>query len=328
MDGVPCHTGKRCFYCGGPLTGHERPEHIIPAAIGAELVTHRVCDACNTRAGEEVDQPWLGDPHVLPLRMMHTVLDRRDQPVRPRPVRATLDDGRVALVAEHGTHFEIRPLPRVIVDEAAGTVHVEASRDDMDKIAARLEKEHGTLRWSTPRPGPTTVTATATRELSIEMWPRFAAKVTLGIMSLVVDDSWLDADVAKALRTVLWSGARQVNVLEEPGWAWAAVPVAIDRRKPPGSLLEGGEHLVCFESEVERAALVIVVFGDLLYRVRIPAPDVPKISPAWLLHSGRRETLAMPWAILSCVLEGRRIEREGTASSEDVLTPGGAADLG
>lgn len=303
-------TGARCFYCGGALSGHERPEHIIPAAIGAELVTHRVCDPCNERAGKEVDQPWLGDPHVLPLRILHAVLDRRDEPVQPRPVRALLDDGRVALVTDHGRHVEVRPLPRVEVDALRRIVRVEAAPEDMEKIAARLEREHGPLRWGTPQAGQGTVTATVTHEVSIETWPRFAAKVALGVMSRLAEDVWLDSDDARALQAVLWSGARQAEALQDPGWAWSAVPHPIDRRASPGALLEHAEHLLCFESDAVRSALVMVFFGDVLYRVPVRTTDVPKVPPAWLLEPHTKELLAMPWTLLNRVLVGRRLARD------------------
>jgi hypothetical protein len=86
--------------------------------------------------------------------------------------------------------------------------------------------------------------------------------------------------------------------------------LVVDRSTSPGTLLDGAEHLLCFESNAERSALVIVVFGDLLYRVPVSTTDVPEVAPAWLLDPHARGLLEMPWVILNRVLEGRRIERE------------------
>ena len=303
-------SGHRCFYCGGSLLGNERPEHIIPAAAGGTLTTIRVCDPCNTRAGKEVDAPWLRDPHVMHLRAKYGVHDRRDQPVRPQAISAALDDGRKARVIDHGSHVEIHPVRRVTKDDAAGTVRVESTPAEFPKIAERLEREHGSLRWAPSRSGPTTLTATATLEVSVETWPRLAAKVTLGVMSRFVDDSWVDSERAASLRSILWSGARQVHALDKGGWAWAAVPEIVDRSKPPAALLNDAEHLLCFESDQMRSALVIVLFSELLYRVPVDATDVNSISPSWLFDSIRRELLEMPAPLLSLALKGRRMQED------------------
>jgi hypothetical protein len=300
---------NRCFYCGGRLTGDERPEHVIPLAIGAVLETLQVCDPCNTKAGREVEKPWLRDPHVHPLRVKHKIPNRRKNPVSPRQIIAKLDDGRTARVIDHGSHQEIQPLPRTTVDEVAGRLRVEASPKDFATIAARLKKERPDLRWVFTRPGSGTVTATATEEVSIETWPRFASKVTLALMSLLVDDSWLETDTAKELQTVLWSGARQANAMDGLGWAWAAIPAVVNRATAPGNLLGGPEHLLCFEADQRGAALCIIVFGDLLYRVRLSGLKLPLDAPAWLLDPKARTVVCLPWPLLHAGLELRRLQK-------------------
>src|SRR5215212_5624680 len=52
---LPTKAGSVCLFCRGRLTGAERPEHIVPEAMGGWLTTYDVCDACNHRFGGQVD---------------------------------------------------------------------------------------------------------------------------------------------------------------------------------------------------------------------------------------------------------------------------------
>jgi HNH endonuclease len=86
-------VGKICAYCGRPvLTGDEKPEHAIPAALGSSLTVYTVCDPCNERVGKEVDQPFLEDEWVRVHRSESGVIDPR-RGRKDRPVRSPLLEG-------------------------------------------------------------------------------------------------------------------------------------------------------------------------------------------------------------------------------------------
>ena len=56
----------RCFFC---LEEKEPSiEHVFPAAIGGTLKTNRVCTACNSLLGQEVDVRLTDHPAILMKR--------------------------------------------------------------------------------------------------------------------------------------------------------------------------------------------------------------------------------------------------------------------
>lgn len=59
------------------LTGTQRPEHPIQAAIGSSWQVFTVCDPCQEWANVNVDQPFLDDDFILELRSRHDIRDQR-----------------------------------------------------------------------------------------------------------------------------------------------------------------------------------------------------------------------------------------------------------
>jgi HNH endonuclease len=86
-------TADLCAYCAETaLTGSERPEHPIPAALGASLIVKTVCDSCNTWAGKDIDQPFLSDDWVREHRSQSGLIDPR-RGSKGRPVSSKLLQG-------------------------------------------------------------------------------------------------------------------------------------------------------------------------------------------------------------------------------------------
>jgi HNH endonuclease len=258
----------RCFYCAQPFEGSQDEEHVLPAAIGADLVTGKVCTACNRRAGVEVDQPWLRHPEVVELRGLYSIADRRGR-VRPASWEGQLNSGKPATISLKGDEVRIVRRPTEEFDGSVWTL------EGYDEDAAKRKLERIRAKYGDVRPisseermpdGP--LTAHVTHVVDVGIWPRFAAKVALGVASLLVDDdSWLSGPIASVLRSVLWSGhpSTLTDGLAHPGVAWSLRPFELQPGTHP---LRAPEHLLIFEETPEEGEwLVIVVFGWLPYRV-------------------------------------------------------------
>ncbi|MGH3832562.1 MAG: hypothetical protein ACRDRS_19325 [Pseudonocardiaceae bacterium] len=97
----------------------------------------------------------------------------------------------------------------------------------------------------------------------VHLWPRFAAKIALGVASLLVPDSWLATDVAIGLRQVLRNGHPQTlqAALDQRGIAWFAIPFGLIEGTHP---VRPPQHLITFEEAEGEQWLIIVVFGRIV----------------------------------------------------------------
>jgi hypothetical protein len=294
---------RLCFYCARELDAAPDPEHVLPAALGTELVTWRVCTACNRRAGREVDQPWLAEPHVEESRRLLALINRRGRVAPPLRARGVLEDGSPALVTLAGDRVDIRRRPSRTVEgnvlRLSGYTEAEAER------TWQRPRDRGELLGdpTTMVATSTALTATVRREVNVDIWPRFAAKVALAFISLFADDDWLVTDAAQGLRDVLWNGHPDTkrDALAHPGVAWSVPPLLLRQGTHP---LRVGEHmLVCEETEAEGPWFCMVLFGDLLYRVpaRVPWPqgDAPSCWFGQGNWNGRQLPSSLQWHLLT-----------------------------
>jgi hypothetical protein len=252
----------RCFYCSAPFSGTSPPEHVLPAAINADLVTGRVCGPCNRRAGVEVDQPWLNGYFVKEARVRHQIPDRRGNP----PSRMSIPSGPAIGPPEAIVHLDgvsgtttFMRVPKDEIEDDRITMRGYAAEALAKKIA-RLEREHPDFKVIAQHEEPDSggqVTVTMVQDGS--HWPRFAAKTALATASLVAPDDWLDTQYADDLQKVLWNGP-SAGATAEPGWGWCGVPLELRSASP----LKPPEHLLAFEA----GGFAIIVFGELLYRIR------------------------------------------------------------
>lgn len=95
----------RCWFCDQRhFRPVDPPEHILGAAIGAELTTDAVARSCNERVEREVEQPLAYDLFIAFDRVFYDIRDRRgSRPPNP-PHRATFKDGTPV-------QMEMRELP-------------------------------------------------------------------------------------------------------------------------------------------------------------------------------------------------------------------------
>lgn len=122
------------------LSGRERPEHALPAALRALVRVWTVCDQCNTWAGQHVDQPFLDDPLVRELRSRHDVRDPRHP---DRRVESPFAHG----FTSEGVHIAADETwtPRIvsgrIVDHEDGNIEIVAGdQAEADRLAERVRK--------------------------------------------------------------------------------------------------------------------------------------------------------------------------------------------
>ncbi len=284
-----------CFYCGRSLGGARHPrEHVLPAAVGGTLLTDRICAGCNRQAGSEVDQPWQNWPLIMELRHRFAVPDRDGKP--PRPVRwtgALTAGGGPAAIDVKGQRVDVRILPTE--DVYLGMRVHKGEPADIAKRTRRIlrdapEAEIVNLPSAT-LPGP--LSAQATWELDVHVWPRFAAKVALGIASLVADDEWVETQEAADLRRVLWFGDESTvehEMLPE-GVAWSLAPLDLTSVAHP---LRPPEHLLTIERWQDRTWVVLVAFGTFRYGVPVSFETPTSNQPiAWLFEPLARSHVSL-----------------------------------
>jgi hypothetical protein len=280
--------GGLCFYCSGPLSGSEPPEHVLPAGLGVDLTTRRVCQPCNQRAGREVDQPWLSDYLVNEARVRLQVPDRRGNPPRNMTIPAVSGDGRDVFVHLDGTagstRIELKPQYR------SDGIHWTTSGYTVEATTKKLERmrqDHADVRVVRQAPEAAPETAVASIVQPPQTWPRFGAKVALAVASLVCADDWLESANAKALQEALWSGPADGL---EPGVAWCSIPAQLPNALP----MRPPEHLLTHVEWDGIQWLGLIIFAELQYRVPLEI-DWGEAGPqSWWFSPDNRRGRQLP----------------------------------
>lgn len=277
--------GEICAYCAQPvLTGEEKPEHAIPAALGASLTVDSVCDPCNRRAGKEVDQPFLADEWVRLHRSQSGVLDprrgRKGRPISSPMLRGYTDDGDFVNLDENG---EPRLRSRII-DLGEQKFQIRAdSIEEMERLKRRVEKQTGkeitdeeiTHFSSNPRVhGRMTVDTL--------VWLRQAAKICLAVGSQAYPEEWRTGAGAARLRE--WLNGEDARVP-------AGQPIGLVPREVSGTPIEqfvdGASHLVFFQRAREASVLVVVLLGSAFVSLPVDTSGDPTPRIAWKLDPAR-----------------------------------------
>ena len=278
-----------CAYCGkAVLTGRERPEHPIPAALGSSLEVFTVCDPCNAWASAAIDQPFLRDDWTRLHRAAHDVRDPRRGSRRPVPhpfkhgftddgVPVTLDeDWRPKLgsrIVEEGDRVQI---------QAGSMEEAERLRKRVEKAARREGKEARIERVKRIQDPSTVVNIEV--EVDAAIWLRMAAKIALGVGSHVYPPDWRTSADAAELRSLM----RDVDRRTPSGARPALFPEKLKAEDAFRRLMEPPEHLVCFlRSGRGTAGVLVVLFGELAFGLPVDTTDRPLPSIAWRLDPRR-----------------------------------------
>jgi hypothetical protein len=267
------------------LRANDPPEHIIPEAMGGTLKTDRVCRGCNEQAGKAIDAPFMRDWLIAMDRALHSPKGDR---LRPR-VDAALEDGTpVDLGTGKGPW---KATVRASIEWNGDEVVIRASnRTEYEKLLARVRRKIEEEGREFTDPGEPTEVADSglivvRTKLDGVIWLRMAAKITLGCLSLVLDERWLGtADAAKY-----------------QGWLWDEVPVNEDGSTALGlpssaseldhHVLAPPEHLLYFAPlGPERVGLSIAYFGSIILRAAVDLGNLPMPRAAWRTRPGAPPT--------------------------------------
>jgi hypothetical protein len=280
------------------LTGRERPEHAIPAALGSSLTVATVCEPCNARAGKEVDQPFLEDDWVRLHRSQAGIIDprrgRKARGISSPILRGYTEDGDFVRLDGDG-------VPRVgsrIVDLGDQKFQIRAgSIDEMDRLKRRIERQTGK---KITEEDIKTVSTNPRIEFRIVIdtlvWLRETAKIGLAVSSEVYPEAWRSGPDASRLREWL-RGEDQL--------APAGLPIGLEPTDVAGTpldaLVDDVEHLLFFQQIRRTTFLWVVLLGSVF--VAIPVNTREKAAPrkAWRLDPRRpradgETTLSMVFA--------------------------------
>lgn len=262
------------------LTGAEKPEHVVPASIGASLTVMTACDACNEWAGREIDQPFLDD---LLLREARSQADQRDprRGRRARRVRSrlltghTADGDRVTYDHEQG-----RPvMGSRIVDLGGGRTQVRAGSEEeaqrlLEVVRKRAAEEGKEAKVESTERRQVRPKIESTVSMRVDVWRREAAKMALALGSIVYPGEWrLSAD-AERLRE--WMHNRDRTTAD--GKAPPLLPAVVQH---PFAL--GDEHLLWFMELGGDTYLSFLLFGTLMCAVPVDTTGARVPIRAWHL---------------------------------------------
>jgi hypothetical protein len=274
--------GTICAYCGQPrLTGAEKPEHPIPAAMGSSAKVFTVCDPCNERADVEIDQPFLGDVLIQSYRHLFDVRDHRR--ARRRRVQSPLLSGYTADGAYVSTHEDGTPKlhPTVVPNPDGSETLIASTQQEMDVLLAEKRRravrdgEGVEILNSGSRSGPLELTNRVSTNL--DAYTRMASKIALGLASYAYPEAWRTSDEAILLRRLMRG--------EETA---ALFPDTVDEQSAVRQIVQPPNHAAFFVGSMRSDKLIVIVlFGTLVWALpvvrRVGAP--PEI--AWHLDPRR-----------------------------------------
>jgi hypothetical protein len=282
-----------CFVCLADGREHT-DEHVVPASLGGALLTRTFCADCNGKLGREVDEPFARYRWIQEERARYQIPDRYGRVPDPPRVPATVDGVRA--VVTMGTPWTVETFPE---DEIEGdafrfTVRADQEEEVVKKKLERLAGRHGHVELGSKAPVPNTpLTAKFEEKLSLDLWPRFTAKLTLGIASLLPDAwTWRQSVQAEYLASVALNGIRDTR----PGEI-ALQPMAkvLERNDLLSRLVAPPAHFIWIDEGGR--FLAAVLFGHYLSGAAL-GESSPGRNAAWLFDPQARRVRSGSYAAL------------------------------
>lgn len=247
----------RCWFCSGtdlPLTD----EHVLSEAnFGGRLIAKSaVCSPCNRSAGE-LERQIASRPPLAEYVAIHS---RR---WRNKPKRSGVDVLTGSGLWGRGQYTETG-LEVIGIKPQAG----QTARRGNPDVDAAVETTYGM------------------GEKTIFEWPRFGAKVALGMASQVLDPRWLDTDGARVVQAIC-AGHAFSSRYQPP----QMLPCEDLNPEEPLTRIGPGEHVLGLHDYGEPVAWM-VLFGQVAYRIAVPDAKIRPEGYAW--HLVPRQTPSGP----------------------------------
>jgi hypothetical protein len=317
-----CHHGRTvtfCPYCGQLVDASEvEEEHIVPAELGANL-TVDACSGCNRASARNVDAP-IQDHRLVEIRRAR--YDVRHIRHRGRRVQLNIvghdsvGHGRQLWQPSPNGATLHQALPSKPVPHADGdyrlTVPTARADEHLQAALAQLQVDH---------PGQTFTVVGEDRSgdgvtfehgwgIAPWVWPRFAAKVALGIGHLAMGEEFSRSVPAGMMRGLFREG-REFKGMYPGNWRPQLFPAEFGEADDEPDLLELYEHAVGIEPIDGGLWFFGVLFGELGFGAPLATPMRPDGgSIAWLLDGPGRARSSTS-AGLREALERRRRQSGG-----------------
>lgn len=239
-------------------------EHIVPESLGGRLAARALCESCNREVFAPADAAIRSFAWVIECAARFGVHGKRGRLAKSRAIVADVGGGRLALRAgpdglvpvDHpfmlsGTEFLIpgstlegfraRAAARGEAVVVTGTVDMSGMKEDE-------------LEGSVSYPP--------------DLWPRFAAKVALGLAFIVCEPDWFESATARELQGIVRAPVGQW--IELGGQRIPAVPARLAEDSPERALV-APDHIVRLGLTASgEPAVSILLFGEIRYVMRLP----------------------------------------------------------
>lgn len=306
-------AGTICTYCAEPsLTGNQRPEHPIQAAIGSSWRVFTVCDDCQDWASVNIDQPFLDDYFMLELRSRHDIRDQRHgkgRRVASPLLRGHTPEGLYVVADEEGQpHIrQGRTLPGPGENEF--TI-IAGDRAEYERLLKKLTREQAaagrTLEFGEPEVFQDHPRISGRLTPRPCVWRRAFAKIALAAGSVAYDEDWRTSSDAQLLRR--W-------MFEKDALPYDHCPIDSVADGPLEALVEPPHHVAFFLRGSSATMLTIVLFGEFATRLPIDTAGRSVPAIAWDLDPRRpRVHGETTWSRLMQAMVRRRFPEDFEAA--------------
>ena len=287
-----------CPYClPGSVLGPLNDDHVIPAKLGGTL-TVRAHEACNSGAALYIDNPLMADPDVELLRGISGALNTRTGRFKGAQFPGALADRAPALMRAGPDGVVIEQVAAGVPEFVADGEFVftlpslppEELAERTAKILDQLRAEHPgkTVELVSQEPRSARVTIERSWGLMPWVWPRFAAKVALAVLSITMPPEWQGSDGQLFLLALFRNG----EVYGSPSGGVTAVPERFGDNDPMRTLHYPWEHTITVDRRDGATWVSIVLFGELRYTLGVATDLAPRGPCVWLCDHRERQPVS------------------------------------